>query len=391
MHLDVVGSLVHLGQSRGTNMYDLKILTTNKCNRNCYYCFEKFENRLADKIDTKVISDISAYIKRNLKEILTVDLMGGETYLQTDNLIEILDGISSGLSGSNRPVVLYTNGTIFNDDIIKMYNKFKHLNLQIYLTDHGLDLQNKFSTVYKHVCFLKENNIKFDIRVILDKYHIYNFHLIKEYFDNTIDDIYMVMAYFDNTNPVTKEDFDQLKKYIDANYIFFDDRLKQKILYDFEIINLISNRKFDVYPKCGAGVDEITLDTNGNIMGCENFLTASDLETIYIGDVDNLADARNKNSQLKWLNERYLNPPKKCTECPYTIICSQCRYNYTLNTDVYSEKPVEICNFSELYYNFIFEIGEIILNKLINNEVETSLSVYREIFRLQKEVMKCLD
>ena len=377
-----------------TNLkYDLKIFITNKCNQKCAYCFERDTmHKLNTRINKETINDICRFVRSDINMINSLNFLGGETFLNIDDIDEILTKLYDLLVSTNIEVCFFTNGMIFNDKVVSIYKKFSKLNLFVYISDHNMNLSNESSTTCKHLQFLIDNNINYELRLIFDSVKLSHPDKLNEYFTNTRNksfNVNLFPAYFDKYNIIDDKMMESFKSWCADNISNIDTYLIRSLLSDvFKIERIIDSPKLHkTCDHCGAGVVELAITTNGTVLGCEAFMDADDLEVINVSEVNSIAEIRSKSPQMQYLLKRFNDEPEKCNNCRYRVVCTNCRYNFTMNTNVYSEKPNEICNFMKLMYHTAIDIASLFFVELHKRSYKEHIDLLDEIKLLHNEVI----
>lgn len=373
--------------------YDLKIFITNVCNQACSYCFERDTMKtLSRRIDESVRKDIVKFIQTDINSMYSINFLGGETFLNIDDMTWILDKLYDLLEETQIEICFFTNGITFNSYVTNFYQRFKKLNLMVHITDHNCILSNSDSILINHFNYLKQNDIRFDIRTLFDLHKIKNIQSLNEYYNyiSSFADVTLFPAYYDKNNEVTKLDLDNLISWCKNNAQIMNTKLiDELLLHIFRAGRFIDPiGAHDTCDHCGAGVKELVITTNGSLMGCETFMGASDLEELNIKDVHSIKEARLKSDQFKYLYDRYDKEPQKCSDCRYRILCTNCRYNFSTNSDVYSEKVQAVCDFTAMIYYCGLELLPILYMELHRREYRTRLELLSEIKDLMSEVIE---
>lgn len=377
-----------------TNLkYDLKIFITNKCNQKCVYCFERDTmHKLNTHINEETINDICRFVRSDINMINSLNFLGGETFLNIDDIDKILTKLYDLLISTKIEVCFFTNGMIFNDDVMRMYKKFSKLNLFVYISDHNMSLSNKFSISYNHLEFLIDNNIRYELRLLFDSAKLIHPDKLNEYFINIRNEsleVNLFPAYFDKRNIIDSKMMENFKTWCANNISNIDTCLIKSLLSDvFKIERIIDPPEtHKTCDRCGAGVVELAITTDGTILGCEAFMDADDLEIINVSEVNSIAEVRSKSHQMRYLLKRFNSDPEKCNRCRYRVVCTNCRYNFTTNTNVYSEKSKEVCNFMKLMYYTAIDIASLLLVELHKRSYKDHIDLLDEIKLLHSEVL----
>jgi len=160
---------------------------TNKCNLRCKHCYQdRFDNSddiTFDKIVSVFKNITNTLEKWNKKLIVTVT--GGEPFLKQE-LLKILYLLDK--NNLVEKINIITNGTILNEEILKIKNKiFKFDTLFISLDGTTPDVndnirgKNVFNKVIKNIQIFKENKYKIVIMFVVsnfnfdNSFNLYNF------------------------------------------------------------------------------------------------------------------------------------------------------------------------------------------------------------------------
>lgn len=142
----------------------LYLRITNRCNRNCGFCYYANEPKIAHDIS---LDDVKKAIAKELEvhpedKYLRIEVTGGEPSLvaNIDEILEYLTGLPKVY------ITLETNGTnLMTDSFLKTALKFKEPNshfLKISLNTELIDSDpNWIQNVVDFQQFAKENNIRY--------------------------------------------------------------------------------------------------------------------------------------------------------------------------------------------------------------------------------------
>lgn len=353
--------------------YELKIITSGKCNLGCCYCYERsIRELIPSEIAPTTIDGLKRMILNDSNNIQSISFMGGETLLSISDIITVLSHVKSVIIEENIDIYLFTNGTIFNNKIIEFYKFINDIKtVHVILTDHNLSLRmTNDNIMFKHIKFLKDNYINFKLKVLVDRERIVHPQSITEYFTLNHLDIDLVLAYYDKFNPITQGDFDKFILYLKSNLHNIPYKLLKGLLYLFKCYRIINNEPLN---QCGSGVVELAVTGDGRIHGCENILYAADADISNIRSISSINELYQTSNTFQLLKSKYDSRDDKCINCIYSSVCTQCRYNHTTNLTINSDKSIEICSFSELIFYNSIQIGLIISRYLININFRKSL------------------
>lgn len=367
-------------------LYDLKIVTSGKCNFKCSYCYERdVRDRIPDYMSEETTSSIINLIINDITNIKSISFLGGETYFSIDDILRIITPVKDYLYQNDIGVYLFTNGSIFNEEIEDFYKKISQVKSPIvYITDHKLSLnQLSDNVLFQHIKFLKCNNIEYRLKLVINKYKFLNFDQVVDYYNTNINEsIEMVLGYYDKFNEVTNVVMNKFVNYIDNNMYRMSNKLLKEIMNLFRCRSMIDENV--EITKCGAGVTELAITSDGRVHGCENIITANDSDVVHVKNVASLESLQSNHSDFKMFKRQYLNTDKKCETCPFTSTCTQCRYNFTTNENIYSDKPQEICNFTKLIYVYGVNINLMIVKRLISRNISNIDEYNKHIMSLQR-------
>ena len=126
-------------------MRELTVFIGYKCNLICDYCFvydNVEKDKFTDNFDFDKFQDL---IKEGLQYPDTViEYLGGEPFAMMDRLKECVNKAKE--VGYDRPSILYTNGTIMDDNIIEYCNSE---NIQIFFSIDGNKYSHNLSRRFK--------------------------------------------------------------------------------------------------------------------------------------------------------------------------------------------------------------------------------------------------
>lgn len=291
-----------------------RIFTTYACNANCFYCFEKKDNK--SFITEKIANDIISFILHKVGEekTITISWFGGEPLMNH----KYITYICKQLKKHNKKVVSFmvSNGSLFSNKIIK--NAIDDWNLkhvQITLDGFG-SVHNErkkynsnfdsFEKTIKSIHLLINSNIKVAIRINYD--------------NKNIDSIYRLIDYL-------KDEFKGSKNLTVYSHFLFDNKYyssnNNSFLKTYEINSYIAkcglfNTKQLFSPiKRKAGLcgfckkDHYAIEPDGTLLKCPDDIS-SRYGTIY-----------NDVITKPVLYEKWTSPklPKKCEKCIFEPLC----------------------------------------------------------------------
>lgn len=370
--------------------YDLKIITSGDCNFNCSYCYERDDRDVIPKrITSNTIEGIQKLIMNDINIISSISFMGGETFLSIRDIIKILFPIRKILKECDVEISLFTNGSIFNQYIKRFYKIMSKIKSPtVYITDHLLRLNIiDDGALSQHIKFLKDESIDYKLKVIIDRHRLLNFDQTLNYLiTNHDENVELVLAYYDKFNKVDECSLNKFISYISDNMNLIPVDILKKILRLFKCDRIIDPDFKLSQIRCGAGVTELAVSGDGRIHGCENVVGASDSEYINVNDVSSITQLSNIYRDFQMFKSKYYNQNETCLKCLFKPLCAQCRYNFTTNKDIYTDKPEEICNFTKLIYLYSLRLGLIISKYIISVYKHRLSNQMDKLVKLQESV-----
>lgn len=334
---------------RDTITLVLKI--THACNLNCHYCFYTKKDYLCTnenilKIDTlKYILEETAKICNNINLIFHGGeplLMPIEYFEEILNFQKILQKKES-VSFKNS---LQSNGTIFNNEVLELIK-----NMEI---DYGVSLDGQkdvhnsnrvlkengkgsFDLIIENLDKLKQNNINISSLVVATKNTIENPLEFYNFFKSNGINIKINELFFEKEDehlaPTNKELASFMIQLFD---LWFNDKSKESINIE-PFTTIISSFWGENSGDCSyksSCTSFFLVETDGSITLCSRlkFLNHN-LGNLY----DNTWKEILKNSVLKKLNNRILEPNEECANCYWFKACfGGCTASaYTSNGNMY--------------------------------------------------------
>ena len=345
----------------------IRINVSNACNLSCKYCYAGggnygFNNSL---LNLKVAEEIVDFIKKYMNHINTIFFFGGEPLLN----IEAIEYICKEFP--EKKFSLITNGTILNDDIIKVI-KSHQIKIAISIDGpkeiHDLnritnDNKPTFDIVTANIKKLKKNNINgVSLQSTFTSY--INKTMSKddliEFFDNNFDFRYLTIG--DDINDKNLEYYEN--KDIIVKYI----KEKNKVIAGITNNALLSIKTHHRREnKCGASNNMILIYPSGDIYPCQMFIGDSEhkLENIHNFNIEKFNFNRRKFNQTFLENE-------KCDECLAKYICDICPKNISNIETETCNKIVNYCN--EIYNELPMYAKDIFLM----NKIESLYTIEAE-------------
>lgn len=167
------------------------IQISNECNLNCIYCSNEnytfreegckcWKNKVKE-VDIKLLKE--SILEASNLHCKKISLIGGEPFLNLELVKEILNFIKE----FNMEVNIYTNLTLLNKEILNFLKLHSNIKLIIDIVSLQKEKYEEITRtnydpekLIKNINLLKDNNIEFNLRVLLSKYNENDLDLIKE-------------------------------------------------------------------------------------------------------------------------------------------------------------------------------------------------------------------
>ena len=177
---------------------------TSRCNLHCTGCYSRANESCSDDIALNQLSDSEwEYIFKQAKEIgiSFIVLAGGEPLIREDVIQK----------ASNFPEILFpifTNGTMINDDYLKLFDKNRNL-VPVLSIEGDEDMTDSrrgegvFKQLVESMKVMKKNNIIFGASLTFTKGNLHN--LVSNEFINKLHDFGCKVVFFIEYVPVNEE------------------------------------------------------------------------------------------------------------------------------------------------------------------------------------------
>lgn len=336
----------------------VKIHVSNTCNLKCKYCYANqgnygIENSIMS-IDSAM--EICKFIKKNIKNLKTITFFGGEPLLAIDSIKFICEEFND----LNLNFLLQTNGTILDDSIIELINRY---NIKFTVSLDGDKEINDINRLYKNnkgtyddiikninkindetknslICIQgtytkesKENFSKYDLIKHLKE--VSNAKIIK------LEDVCSDKENFQIKNNIDKcsdEHLNKLFEFIEKDSLFITDDITTFLRCFFTKSEYNDNL-------CEAGKSNITIDTNGNLWPCQLFVNKDEY---FMGNIEDGLENLNFEKVQHKLKSVNKSSDLECTKCIAKCFCGSCIGKAAIlsNESIYNFKSFGVnCNY----------------------------------------------
>lgn len=342
----------------------LKLIIANSCNMNCRYCYASGGNygRENDLMSKDIATSVIEFVKGN--NIKNICFFGGKPLLGFDIIKYICDSLKDSVS-----YLIQTNGTILNEEIIKTFKKY---NFDVTVSIDGYKKINDTNRV-----FLNGNGSYDIISENIDKMLERGINI--SVLEATVTDNTKDIDSFSNIEKFLKNRFNVSQIQIGKDVRFpeiYDDRgeniksieniykeLKENKIKDLGVykdpIDHIISQKYESY-FCGAGSEQITIDSNGDIYICPMFIDKNNSnKTKFNIKRDNVINLK------EYIKKYKKSDIKKCEKCIAKFNCSMC---IAADKDLTEDDCRERKKNTEKSIEYLMDL---ILNDQYNNFVKT--------------------
>ncbi len=346
----------------------ITIAPTLNCNLNCFYCYQgDSKGQMNLSTCDKILNSLEKNIIIKKYKSVFVDWYGGEPLLAV-NVIRYFSDILSAYCLKNNVEYqssIVTNGTLLNEENIKILQKAKINNIQITL-DGNKEIHDKyrpfkngkgsFDLIFENIKSAIEY-FNINLRINVDKQNIDYAYLLLEEFDknNLLKNIhYKLIPYISPIGKLSES----------CSYTM-SDSIEDTSFYDYALIfqnhvlnkcqNIRSEEVFELPKKlrkaCGAqDPNSICIDPFGNIFKCG--LELHDLQKGCGKIWDNFEENFN---YRKWVEYNPLNE-NKCLNCVFLPIClGGCKKYIFDKNPIYQDESCQHWNdfFEKILINYI--------------------------------------
>ncbi len=284
----------------------IRIEVTLSCNCACDYCLV-YKNKLSEvntSMGLKTAREIISFYKKNIKKGSCM-IIGGEPFLNWKVVKFLINHIKD-------PIKIFTNGTIINEDILRVLKDNKHVRLLISLDGKETDNkqrkfkngENIYQKVIKNIKTLQENNCSLGIVCLASGDNVGRLSEVVKFFSEDLKVKYIGVS-FPHFVRDKKFNFD-MEKYTEEMIKLFDFAIEKKIYIDqlAKRFSPLINKKFRFYG-CKIAGEQKTFYPSGR----ETFCTK----------IDSLENSSKYN--LKYFQENIPVNNDFCKGCPAIGVC----------------------------------------------------------------------
>ena len=342
----------------------LTLLTTDKCNYNCSYCYQKKTS--GQDIDPLIAQKAIKYVLNNSGFDLDIIFSGGEPLLKfylIDKCVFFVNRKDKSFK-KNINFSIITNGSMIDNDVLSIFD------------ENSFDVQYSFDVYLKEK---REERKNFDnLLEILSKLiklkHISlstNTVFTPDNADKIFDSVEFLLkkgvnqigigidqtSYWDNESlDIFEEELARTKDLVIKEYL-----RTGKIVVDY--FNLDEPSGINM---CGAGGDKLTVSPDGSLWGCPSFYyydwenSFEEKENYCYGKVDDLdnGDFEMKYEKIisnyrKFRTDNFRTENNKCFLCEYLLECRICpaqKYSFLPEKRSMFTVPEMVCKMNKIIF-----------------------------------------
>lgn len=336
------------------------MIVTTGCNFRCKYCYLSslidYKARVMSLDKSKMILDyFYSYIKKIKNEVPKLVLYGGEPLLNKKVIKFIIKDVRKNIKNKRIPftnIILITNGSLLNDNIIKFLKKNKVLIAVSLDGPKNINDKNRlyvngestYDDTVRAISLLNRNNIKPTLSCTINQGNVKKLNEIIPWMIKNFEIDSLGLNLFsggDCSNKVIKRlSNDSAKEIIKVfrlcrEYGIYEDTvLRQMKAFVEENPNIYY---------CAATGREISVDPDGNLATCPAFLNTK----LFPINVDQNLKVEDRIEFKKWVKRSpILN--KKCYKCIALGVCGGgCAFNSYKNHNNIYELDTFFCNYAK--------------------------------------------
>lgn len=344
------------------------MVVSQDCNLACKYCYAQqgtYGEECQKIMNMETFQNAIKYtLKKYPKGIEKIQFFGGEPLININLIEEGCAWIKKYFKQQKLPMPIFTivtNGTLINDRIIKLFNKYKFL---VTISLDGNKYTNDINRIFKYgdnsVFDCVSENIKLlnkkrkfflAIEITADKGNIQQFIDNKEKLldieaihELRPETIHIVPAIWsDSCERYDNGYMEDLKRYFDKVTKYSIDTMttsnKMAIMKVADMVQCLIKRSRKKY-LCGAGLTELSVDVKGDVYPCFAFIGS---EEMLMGNVNDEALDYKYDEVIKVFERNTYDNLESCKDCWAKGMCSNCIGNAFLVNGSISKPLPELC------------------------------------------------
>ncbi len=357
-------------------LHRLVLNVSNDCNLQCRYCYANGGNYLSEEklMNEKMVIKALERFYGYFDDIELLQIFGGEPFLNIpviECIIKYVEKLKSENDNITTKIGFVTNGTILDDHILDLINKYE---LSITLSLDGPPEVNDQMRVFANgqgISEVVEKNIRLmkektgqpsTIEATYHQGHVDNgievTDIVKYMKENFQTPLHIAPVNGSEEEEFILKDYSSFVRSAKSVFetIFTDQSLNYSLVN--RIINSLNLKQNSPY-FCTAGYNTISVSVNGDVYPCFMF---TDVEKFLMGNVedDNLFKSENYLDILREFFELKKTEIDQCKDCFINKFCSGCLGLNYIQTNELIKTPEEHCEMKrKMAEQVILEIVEI--------------------------------
>lgn len=287
---------------------------TNSCNLKCIHCYLSPEAKKCELTKEQLFSFLNQLESMGTLEII---ITGGEILLYKD-LISVLNYATK----KDFSIVLLTNGTLFNDEIIDALRKINISFVQVSLYSMNPKIHDKITGIPgswdKTIINIKklfENDIRIEIACPIIKENKDSFHDVLQYYNsigiNVSNDLGIMAG-----DDFSRDNLDHRVSKLEIKGIV---ERKSQFELSHKSLSSLQRNCSPLDSVCSMGKSVICLSYDGNYYPCPGF-------RLSLGSIcdESLFKIWESSAKINFLRNITYSSFSKCLNCDYVEYCSIC-------------------------------------------------------------------
>lgn len=353
------------------------------CNLSCKYCFEKNPsngNKMTLEIASKIIKIIPTL---NLDDSFVVEFNGGEPLLNFEIIKFIVNTIKEDIKGNTISFAIQTSGTVMDNSIAQFFseNNFsvgisldgpKHIHDANRIFNNG---KGTYEVIMRNLKILDDYKINYGFLSVISEPN--NIPEIYNFFTGILNKKNMKLNLIRTGGKNSVLTTEKLSKEMgEQHYMAFKNSLDtfkregikiqlQNVNHMLHNIILYDTPYMCMKSPCGAGVNQISFEYNGNILPCQDFKNKKEFSVANLADND-ISKKITNSKIIKKMQKRKVDDNHDCSKCSWKKFCqggcySTCYFGSEENFHESLKAKTPQCE----YFKFMFShlIWDIYYNK----------------------------